>query len=133
MGRYEELLEERRARLTAEAVAGTPLFRETPFPTAPAAEAEQQGLGLEGSAEALYRRWRATAEGEETLRALRAIAREWVAQGATRIGSRALWEEGRRRLKRLADNRLQALACREVEDTTPVLRGLFRHRERKAS
>lgn len=131
MGRYEDLLASRREQLVAEELAGTPLFGDD-FPRAAGIRDEQRGLGLEGSIEALYRRWRATPESQEVMQMLRAVALEWLGKGATQIGSRALWEEARRRLRRSADNKLQALACRELEEEVVALRGLFRHRERKA-
>lgn len=131
MGRYEELVAARREQLMADECADTPLFGGD-FPRAPGIREEQRGLGLEGSSDALYAAWRRTAESDEILTLLRTIALEWVAQGATTIGPRSLWEQARLRRRQSVDNRLQALACREVEDTTPALRGLFRHRERKA-
>jgi hypothetical protein len=135
--RYEELLAAHRAKRAAAQWADTELFAEAEpgdWPARPEVDgAEQQGLGLAGSAEALYRAWRATPESDVVLTTLRTIALEWLAQGATQIGPRGLWEAARRRLTRSVDNRLQALACREVESTTPTLQGKFRHRQRSAS
>ncbi|HET7024867.1 MAG TPA: hypothetical protein VFI39_06685, partial [Gemmatimonadales bacterium] len=131
MGRYEELLQARRQQLMADEVSDAPLFGDQ-FPRAPGVRDEQRGLGLEGSSEALYRAWRSTPESDDMLILLRRIALDWLAQGATTIGPRSLWEAARHEIRRSHDNRLQALACREVEDTTPALRGRFRHRMRKA-
>jgi hypothetical protein len=110
-----------------------PLF--APWPEAPAAGTEQRALPIEGSAAERYALWRRTDQGREVLALMSGIALEWLAAGATWIPSRGLWEEARKRMKvrGLCDNRLQGMACREVEDTHPALHGKFRHRRMTAA
>lgn len=110
-----------------------PLF--APWPEASAAGTEQRQLTLSGSAAERFASWRATDQGKEVLALMSGIALEWLAGGAQWIPSRGLWEEARKRMKvrGLCDNRLQGLACREVEDTHPVLHGKFRHRRMTAA
>lgn len=95
----------------------------------PVRRSEQRRLALEGSAEERYAAWRATPDSNLVMAMLRTIAMEWI-QRQPKIGPRSLWEACPIRLKKSVDNRLQALACRELEDTVPALRGCMRHRER---
>ena len=106
-----------------------------PWPEAPAAGIEQRNLAIAGSLEQRYERWRATEQGAEVISLMREIALDWLAGGAPVVLSRGLWEEARKQMKvrGLCDNRLQGLACREVEESHPLLRGKFRHRKRKAA
>jgi hypothetical protein len=110
-----------------------PLF--LPWPEAPAAGTEQRTLPIEGTAAERFSLWRTTPQGRDVLALMSGIALEWLANGAAWIPSRGLWEEARKQMKvrGLCDNRLQGLACREVEDTHPVLRGKFRHRRMTAA
>lgn len=105
------------------------------WPERPPAIVEQRALPLDGSTAGLYATWRTHIESDTVLATLRRLALEWVGMDPSRskIGPRVLWEAARRdmqsqHLARWCDNRLQALAVREVEDTTPELRGRFRHR-----
>lgn len=135
MNRYEELCAAQRAREAEQQSADLELFRGTAghFPARPeVVGAEQRGLPLPETPEALYATWRAKPESEEVLAVLRRLALVEVRKGAEKIGPRWLWETARGELKKSVDNRLQALACREIEDTTPGLQGRFRHRQRAA-
>lgn len=131
---YEDLCREQRERDAAAQSEDLPLMAgAATWPErAPVPAAEQRGLALPDTPEALYAKWRATPESDAMIHTMRIIAGEWAKQGATAIGPRTLWEAARLKLKKSVDNRLQALACREVEDSMPTLRGMFRHRMRKA-
>jgi hypothetical protein len=136
-GRYDPAAV-RQARADRQ-TAGLSLFGA--WPEAPPAPAnEQRALPLEYTTAGLYAAWRQQPESDAVLATLRRIALDWLALDPTRpmIGPRTLWEAARQELNgwglgRWVDNRLQALAVREVEDTTPELRGRFRHRVLKES
>lgn len=119
-------------------VAGLDLFgvpdRRAPL-TAPSAE--QRALPLPQSVAGDYQRWRQTELALLVMDTMRTLARRWLAIDPDRkIGARLLWDMGRKqwieeRCGMWPDNRLQADACRELEDTTPDLKGRLRFRHRK--
>lgn len=134
---FEERAAEARRREVDRQTSDLPLLSgsgPTDWPERPKVDgAEQRGLPLPETPEALFAAWRAKPESDEVMAVLRRLALEAHRKGASAIGPRWLWEAARAELKRSVDNRLQALACREIEDSTPELRGLFRHRRRPAA
>lgn len=135
---YSAELARLRERMAREQVAGLDLFghpeRRPPL-TAPGAE--QRALPLPQSVAGDYQKWRQTEQAALVMDTMRAIARKWLAIDPDRkVGARLLWDMGRRqwieeRTGVWPDNRLQADACRELEDTTPDLKGHLRFRVRK--
>lgn len=124
-----------------EQLAGT-LFDETPSPLErrPTVEhrgAEQRTMPIEGTDAGWYQRWRADPRSEQVLDALRDEARrrrQLFPRG--KLGGRNLWEAVRillqpQGLSPFMNNNAQAMACREVEESTPDLVGRFRHRSMK--
>jgi hypothetical protein len=135
---YSAELARQRERMAREQVAGLSLFGEPERrPPLVAPSAEQRALAIEGSPAAGYHRWRNTPEADTVLQTMRIIAREWRAADPERkVGGRSLWEAGRRRWitegrGAWPDNKIQPDACRELEDTTPDLKGHMRFRVRK--
>jgi len=127
----------------ADQLKGT-IFDETPDaterrPTVEHRGAEQQTMSIEGTDAGWYQRWRRDPRAERVLEALRLEAlRRLREKPGMKVGPRNTWERVRtilepEGLSGFMDNRAQALACREVEATTPELRGRMRHRVMKES
>lgn len=110
--------------------------RPVPYPRRPdlrVVRSEQPDL----EAVARYDAWRKTDESRVVLRVMAKLALHWIRNHGPdyAIGGRKLWDRAKDYHGIELDNRLQALACRELEQSVAELRGRFRFRPlgRKAS